>query len=126
MNGALVVRCFLPWSLAESPSWSLCHARSYQNAYGSHVNRFKSRAAAESFARSRGHEIETHDFDWMQSEKIAAAYWAEVQAQALRAYLVDHEGAKLWAHPDTGNLYAHKIGAATWGAGAVLWPDLAR
>lgn len=46
--------------------WYLCHARSYQNAYRSGVNGFKSRQEAIVFAEKEGHELEYHEYDPQQ------------------------------------------------------------
>lgn len=46
--------------------WYLCHALSYQNAYRSDVNGFKTRQEAVDFAAKEGHEIEHHEYDRQQ------------------------------------------------------------
>lgn len=47
-------------------NWWLCHARSYQNAFGSAVNGFPTREAAQSFAESNGCVFTFHEFDQLQ------------------------------------------------------------
>ncbi len=47
--------------------WYLCHATSYQNAFGKEVNGFNTRGEAAEFARKQGFEIEKHEHDQLQN-----------------------------------------------------------
>lgn len=46
--------------------WFICHAESYQNAFGSEVNGFETRQEAVVFAESQGCVVEVHLFDRLQ------------------------------------------------------------
>jgi len=62
MNNKLVVR----W-IPQFSRWYLCHAETYQNAFGGGVNGFKTRGEAVEFAESEGFEIEKHEDDRLQN-----------------------------------------------------------
>ncbi|MFK5950543.1 MAG: hypothetical protein QM500_17455 [Methylococcales bacterium] len=46
--------------------WYICHAKSYQNAFGRKVNGFDTRGEAIEFAGQNGCEIEWHQRDDLQ------------------------------------------------------------
>jgi hypothetical protein len=46
--------------------WGICHAKSYQNAFGSSVNRFSTRGEAVAFAEDHDCVVEKHKHDRLQ------------------------------------------------------------
>ena len=46
--------------------WYICHAASYQNAFGVKTNGFKTRGEAVEFAKSKGCSVEKHAADRLQ------------------------------------------------------------
>lgn len=48
--------------------YGICHAASYQNAFGSAVNSFGTRAEAVEFATAHGCVVEVHDTDSLQRD----------------------------------------------------------
>lgn len=59
-------RLVIRW-IPQFGRWYLCHAKSYQNAFGKDVNGFKTRGEAAEFAKSEGCEIEKHEYDPLQN-----------------------------------------------------------
>ncbi len=49
--------------------WCICHAKSYQSAFGSNVNKFDSRNAAIEFAEKNNCEVIFHSYDQLQQEE---------------------------------------------------------
>lgn len=62
VHGRLVIR----W-IPQFSRWYLCHAATYQNAFGKDVGGFKTRVDAAEFAVSKGFEIEKHKHDQLQN-----------------------------------------------------------
>lgn len=46
--------------------WGLAHSKSYQNAFRSTVNKFKTRGEACQFARDNNCVVEKHSYDRLQ------------------------------------------------------------
>lgn len=63
---AMYQRLVIRW-IPQFSRWYLCHAKSYQNAFGKDVGGFKTRGDAAEFARSKGFEIEKHEHDQLQN-----------------------------------------------------------
>lgn len=49
-----------------SDDWSICHAKSYQNAFRSSINSFATREDAAKFAKQNGCIVEYHEHDPLQ------------------------------------------------------------
>lgn len=65
-ESAVHERLVIRW-IPQFNRWYLCHAATYQNAFGKDVGGFKTRGDAAEFAFSKGFEIEKHKHDQLQN-----------------------------------------------------------
>ena len=65
-ESAVHERLVIRW-IPQFSRWYLCHAATYQNAFGKDVGGFKTRGDAAEFAFSKGFEIEKHKHDQLQN-----------------------------------------------------------